>query len=349
MNHKRCIGEIMGGKQVFIGRNAPNEHVILAGISGSGKSSRSKEMEEQIVKNGGTVIAIDINGTHPMVEDGICNFISAQEDGLNVTFLDTSLVESGKETMINLVQYVMETICPRQLRGALQLARVREAIQFAIQNKNRFSCEMEAIACGLKEQDEPAALGAYNHLCPILEGNIFRKSEKRIQKGKINIISLKGLNPKTQKQVVEILLSVLWRKMRTGAGVQGGFTLVLDEFQNLDLKQGSALFEMLTEARKYEVRLVLATQTLAIFHGRELAVINQAATRLFFQQTATDIKRIGEMIEPGHGDKWVSKIARLRIGEAIAVGSIEINGRVLDRPIITHSKYEEVNGYLKKI
>lgn len=69
MNHKRCIGEIMGGKQVFIGRNAPNEHVILAGISGSGKSSRSKEMEEQIVKNGGTVIAVDINETHPMVED----------------------------------------------------------------------------------------------------------------------------------------------------------------------------------------------------------------------------------------------------------------------------------------
>lgn len=349
MNHKRYIGEIMGGKPVYIGRNAPNEHVILAGVSGSGKSSRSKEMEEQIVKNGGTVIAIDINGTHPLVEDSICNYISAQEDGLDVTFLDTSLVELGKETMMNLVQYVMETICPRQLRGAVQLAKVREAIMFAIQNKGQFSCEMEAIACGLKEQEESAALGAYNHLCPILEGNIFRKSDKKIQIGKINIISLKGLNPKTQKQVVEIMLSVLWRKMRTGVGVQGGFTLVLDEFQNLDLKQGSALFEMLTEARKYEVRLILATQTLTTFKGRELAVINQAATRLFFQQTATDIKRIGEMIEPGHGDKWVSKIVRLRIGEAIAVGSIETNGRILDQPIVTHSAYINKGTGLQKL
>lgn len=345
----RYIGEISNGKDVYIGRSAPNEHIILTGMSGSGKSERVAKIEEKIINDGGTIIAFDVNGTHAIIEDSICNFISAQEDGLDVNFLDTSLVEAGKETMMNLIQYIMETICPRQLRGAVQLATVRKAIDFAIQNKDDFASEMEAIAYGLKEQREPAAMGAYNHLCTILDGNIFRKSDKKIQTGQVNIISLQGLNPTTQKQVVEIMLSVLWRKIRINIGVRSGFTLVLDEFQNLDFKQGSSLFEMLTEARKYGLRLILATQTLAIFRGRELAVINQAATKLFFQQTAVDIKRVSEMIEPGCGDKWVQKIAQLRIGEAIAVGFIEVNGRLLNQPVITHSAYRnQKHGITKK-
>lgn len=269
---------------------------------------------------------------------------------MDVKFLDTSLVEKGKETKMNLIQYVMETICPRQLKGALQLAAVRKAIDYAIQNQEAFSCEMEAIAYGLKEQKEQAALGAYNHLCPILEGNIFRKSAKKICSGMINIISLQGLNPKTQKQVVEILLSVMWRKMRLSTYIRNEVTLVLDEFQNLDLQQGSALFEMLTEARKYSTRLILATQTLSIFRGKELAVINQAATKLFFQQSATDIRRISEMIEPGYAEKWVKKLSQLKIGEAIAVGSIEMNGKLLNQPIVTHSAYTvSKNGLQKNI
>ena len=106
------------------------------------------------------------------------NHISAQEDGLNVRFMDTSFVEKGEETMSNLIQYIAETLCPRQLRGACQLATVYKAIEFAIRNVESFDCEMEALAYGLKEQDDMAAMGAYNHLRSVLEGRIFRKKQE---------------------------------------------------------------------------------------------------------------------------------------------------------------------------
>lgn len=333
------VGKIVNGTEVMIGSNSPNQHIIITGISGAGKSVRISDIERHIMRAGGTVVAFDVNGTHLDIEPEFCNSISAQEDGLEFEFLDTSLVEEGKETMTNLVEYIMETICPRELRGACQLAAVRKAIAFAIENRKGFSCEMEAIAYGLSKQKGPGAMGAYNHLHPILEGNIFRKSEKEIQENKVNVISLKGINPKTQKRIIEIILNVLWRKIRIQGEGSERYTLMIDEFQNLDLRKDNVLFRMLTEARKYGLRLILATQTLSVFDKKELAIINQAAIKLFFQPSVTDMKAVAEFIEPGQRDKWVPYLHNLQIGQAITVGELEINSRPVGRPIVTSSDY----------
>lgn len=338
----KYIGKITGGRDVNIAETSPNGHLVITGVSGSGKSVRIADIERHIVRNGGTVIALDANGTH-VRNEGIndCNYISAQKDGVNLKILDTTLVNEGRETQINLVEYILETICPRQLRGACQLACVRKAVEFAIRYRDEFLSDMEAIACGLKEQEDSAALGAYNHLCPILEGNIFRESEKRIQKRKINILSLQGLNPKTQKRVVEIILSVLWRQMRVKGCGDKRFTLVLDEFQNLDFSQDSVLFQMLTEVRKYGVDLLLSTQTLTIFSKKELAIVNQASTKLFFRQSSTDSKKVADLIDLNNKEKWISILAHLRVGQAVAVGELNIGGRRLSQPVITSSMYHE--------
>ena len=187
--------------------------------------------------------------------------------------------------------------------------------------------------------DDPAAAGAYNHLCPILEGGIFRKSVKKIEGGKLNILSLRGINPDTQKRIVEIMLAVMWRQMRIAKSEGRKLTIEIDEVQNLDFGHETVLFEMLTEVRKYSVNLILATQTLAIFSKKELAVLNQAAVKLFFQQSVSDVKMVAELIEPGHREKWVQKLSHLRIGEAIATGELEMNGKALPQQIVTKSDY----------
>lgn len=343
------IGKISKGHIVNIGASSPNPHIIITGISGSGKSVRIEDIERQAIRNGGTILVFDIDGTHSKIDTEICNYISAQEDGLKIEFLDMSLVKQKKESIINLVQYVMETICPREMHGAVQLGTVRKAILFALENRKKYKSDMEAILQGLKEQEGTAAMGAYNHLCPILEGNIFRDSAKKIKKNKVNIISLQGINPKTQKRIMEIMLCVLWRKIRIAGSGKDRFMLVLDEFQNFDLRKETTLSQMLVEARKYGIQLLLATQTLTIFNKKELAVINQAATKLFFQQSSTDAKKVAELIEPNHKDKWCSELSRLRVGQAITVGALEIAGRSVHQPIITSSDYQEQNNVLLRI
>lgn len=337
----RYIGKVISEQDVLIGKNSPNQHMIISGVSGSGKSVRIADIERHIIEEGGTVIAFDINGTHEQLSGDCGNWISAQKDGLDVNFLDMSLVNTGEETLANLVEYVKKTLCPRQMRGACQLNAVRKAIHFAIKNRADFDNDIEAIACGLEESDDPAATGAYNHLCPILEGRIFRKSEKKIEGGKLNIISLRGINPDTQKRLVEIMLAVMWRQMRIAKSQGRRLTIEIDEVQNLDFGHETVLFEMLTEVRKYNANLLLSTQTLTIFNKRELAAINQAAVKLFFQQSTSDVKAVAELIEPGCRKKWISILSRLRIGEAIATGELEINGKELPQPIVTRSDYPE--------
>lgn len=173
----------------------------------------------------------------------------------------------------------------------------------------------------------------------LLESGIFRKNALKIIEGKINVISLQGISPKTQKQIMEILLSVLWRQMRVKGYSEKTFTLVLDEFQNLDFHSESVLFQMLTEARKYNVSLILATQTLTGFSKKELAVLHQAATKMYFQQGLADIRKAAKEIDAGHIDKWRIQLSNLRIGQAVAVGELEIGSRRLLQPVITTSAY----------
>lgn len=341
------VGKIVGGKDVYIGQDSPNRHIIITGISGAGKSVRIADIERHIIDSSGTIIALDVNGTHEKMDQKKCNYISAQKDGLNIRFLDTSLVESGQESMPNLLQYAMETLCPRQLRGACQLAAVRNALKFAIEHKKDYTTEMQAITYGLEIQDSPAAAGAYNHLCDVLEGNIFRRSEKQFKDGMLNVVSLKGINPKTQKRIVEILLAVIWRQMRMSGEDRKQWTLVLDEFQNLAMEKDTVLSQMLTEARKYGLRLILATQTLTIFTKKELAVLNQAAIKLFFQPGSSDTKSVAEFIEPGKRDRWMMELLRLRVGQAITVGALEIAERPVHQPIITCSDYQVQSNALQ--
>ena len=343
------IGRISSGKEVFIGSASPNRHVLITGISGSGKSVRIADIEYHIVNNGGTVIAFDIDGTHEKIDAEACQQISVKRDGLDVKLLDTTAPDGSKEATAVIVQSVVKMICPHQMRGACQLAAVRKAVGYAIRNREKFESDIEAIADGLKAQEEPAAAGAYNHLYEILETGIFRPSKKGIQFGRINVISLKGLDSRTQKRVIEIVLEVLWKQVRAEEGSKKHLTLVFDEFQNLDFHQDSVLSQLLTESRKYGINLILATQTLSIFNKKEAAIINQAAIKLFFQPSTPDVKMVADLIDAENKEKWSATLPRLRIGQAVTVGALEIGERLINQPIITYSEYLEPENSLRAI
>ena len=334
----KYIGKVRKNIDVIISPSSPNQHVIMSGISGSGKSYRIEDMERRIVNQGGTVVVIDINGNHSLPMGSDVSLISAQEDGLMLNLLDRKWVDAGKETVSNLISYVVWAICPKKLRGVCQISSVREAVEFALNYRSAFASDMDAIAYGLKRQNTQPSQGAYIHLCDVLEGNIFRDSSKKILKHHLNVISLKGINPTTQKKIAEILLCVLWRQMRMYGEKNDAWTLVVDEFQNLNFAEGSALYQMLTEARKYHLSLLLATQTISIFSKKERAILNQAAVQLFFRQAKTDERQIAALIDETKKEKWEMALKHLHVGEAIAVGDIQVNGRDIMQPVITTSE-----------
>lgn len=72
-------------------------------------------------------------------------------------------------------------------------------------------------------------------------------------------------------------LALLWRGLRTRKLITKGLWIFIDEFQNLSLKEDSVLLEMLCEARKYHVNIVLATQSIAGYRNDIKAALDKTA------------------------------------------------------------------------
>ena len=62
--YRSYVGQIVGKKDVFIRKDSPNQPIIITGISGSGKSVRIADLESNIIEQGGTILAFDMDGTH---------------------------------------------------------------------------------------------------------------------------------------------------------------------------------------------------------------------------------------------------------------------------------------------
>lgn len=168
-------------------------------------------------------------------------------------------------------------------------------------------------------------------------GNLLRPSAKQIEPGKINIISLAGINPKTQIQLIEIILSVVWRQLRYRQFSEID-VVCIDEIQSLSLKKNSALFELLTESRKYGISLVLATQSLSVFNKKEIAALGQTAVKLYFHPSEQDIRSIAQQIDPVAYERVAMVLKNLRKGQALTVGDIEKAGHKIGGPIVTMSQ-----------
>lgn len=175
---------IMGmNNPVKISSNSPNEHIAIWGISGAGKSVRIKEIVQDVQQEGRTVIAFDLAGQDFQNLEPV-NRIYANTDGIALKMFDTGMVESGKESYVNFLSYLVDTFSQVYKLGVRQQGVLRTAIEYAIQNCSRYETEMDAIAAGLEEQESDIAKGVHNKLWQILHGGILRKSSKRFHSGK---------------------------------------------------------------------------------------------------------------------------------------------------------------------
>lgn len=332
---KTKIGQLKDGRAVYIGSDSPNRHILMLGISGSGKSTRMYAIQKNVLEQGGEVIVLDISGDkNGFYKKETVNVISALDDGIELNFL-TPLERSGTVgNYSNFLTYLVDIISGTFSLGIRQQGALREALHYAVEHKTDTETEMEAICRGLEMQDSAVAEGVKTKLWNILYSEIFRKSKKNMQRGSINVISLKGVNPTTQRELAEIILAMIWRKVRYEEQRKERLLIAIDEFQNLSLKKNATLYEMLREARGYGVDLLLATQTLAGFSTEIKAAIDQTAVQLYFRPALSDVSKIAKNIETGDGARWTMALRNLQVGESVATGSLCLQGKNILRPLI---------------
>lgn len=334
------------GKSCWISRNSPNRSVCMTGISGMGKTTRLNYMELVNAKAGATVLILDMNQSHaeeqifPLIREEYqrwINRIHVLQDGLGDGILQPMYSPNGEEEpFFHLVNSAVKALSSSQNMGVRQIGALRNAVIDAIGNLGSFQTEAEALAISLLQQEDSHAEAVYQKLWTLLNCGALKPASKFMEAGKINIIDLSGTDVVTQNCLAEIVLSNLWRNVRFNrtSTIRNNLVIVLDEFQNLSLKNDSVLRDMLREGRKFGINLLLSTQTFEVFPKDVLALLNQAATKLYFRPTPSEAKRIAKEIGNENGSECVKMLLSLKVGESVAIGDFCIDGMEISRPLI---------------
>lgn len=338
MSEMKYVGVLTDGTKVRISPDSPNKSIVISGISGTGKSVRICDLENQITASGSTVIALDLDGSHPILS-GEENIISAREDGIALKFLNVEILKKTANEMSMYISEVADLLLSATKAGDRQRGILRNAISWALKNSSKFKGDFEAIEAGLEEIGTEKALGVRDKIWPLLKCNVFRESKKEIQKRKLNIISLEGLDPDLKVVISEILLKNLWKEALITK--ENNITIVVDEFQHLLLDKKAMLVQLLTEGRKYGLDVILATQSLARFSKDTLVALNQAAVRLYFRPALNETKALALQIDSVNTERTILMLKQLKIGESVAVGNLEFSGRHMNRPIVVKTNYKE--------
>ena len=323
------IGVISKGIPVYISDDAPNEHICITGMSGSGKSTRIAEIIESAVQEEKTVIALDLAGMDYKKMEKL-NYISAKTDGIGIELFEGN---DGPE-VIEYITDVMTHICNLKIR---QVGAMRNAVQYAIENKSQFSTELDAIDKGLKLQDSGVSESVRHHLWGLVNSHCIRPSSRTLKKNMVNVVTFAELNSGTQKIAAELVLSCMWKKIQRGKSEN--VMLIIDEFQNY-IRKGSVLLEMMRESRKYGVSIVLATQTLEGIDSKANSAVKQAAVQMFFRVNNADTKKVAEMIDSVNADHWKMRLRQLKVGESVVTGMLNIGNREIDDPLVIRSEYK---------
>lgn len=335
------VGILENGMPVYVSKNSPNRHVAVLGISGSGKSTRIRTIMNDITKTGGTVLAIDLAGK----DYGAYGFnvISAKDDGINLQILEEggkSIDKEGEAFIVSIFTQIFGL-------GPQQQAALRIAIEFAKRKRGDFDTEMEAIGAGLKRQSTGSAKSAYGRMWGILESGYLHSSKRAFVTGKINSLSFNDINPQTQKALAEIVLAMIWQKVRMGQFIEGPLCIVVDEFQNFSLGKNAILLEMLRESRKYGICMILATQSTENLSRNVLAAINQTSVQLYFRPSLAEVKKIANLIDSQNVGKISLLLKHLQVGQSLAIGNLSIKGREIDSAILIRSDLRTNDTFLQ--
>ena len=327
------IGEFRGSNVYFDTDNSPNKHMLILGQTGMGKSVFAQKVLLQVINLGGTVLTFDIHQTlrpEQLLETyrseftDFVNDIDAYQKGIRFP-LFTPVVGNQMESE-NKYDIIFATVDIFARVFNLK-CRQRVALRKAIESvfiKGTYDAEgIKAIGNELLIRDDSVSEGVSDKLYQITSRNLFRPGKFELAENRINVVQLSKLDSDTQRLVVEIVLSYIWRLAISGVFFDRPVYLFLDEVQNMSLGENSAVTKLLTEGRKLGVSLIIATQSLP---GKSLDIqqkrLLQAGLKVFFHPIESEIPDIAKKLDSSKRREMEALLTSLRIGEFTGIGNM---------------------------
>lgn len=353
MNSKRIrLGTTKKGMDLYISDNIINSTVSVIGSSGGGKTSALNYLAIQKCQAGEDILIFDVHNVWDVsklpkemkifYEEHVVN-IDVQKDGIALPLMDKLADSEGNhETRVAVEHRVVSLL---KNAGGLSPAETSEtatAIKTII-DRNMFQTKgIIALKEFLDVDKRASANHAAGKLRALLEGNVIKSGNFIVKDGQphIYVIDMNGLEYDDQIVISRFLQDFFLRMAMKKCFLKRGLTLFIDECQNYGFKQKDPLFTLLNEGRKHRISLVLATQSYTMVGKKEMAVILQAGTTLYFMPRTDERKAIAKVISPSESSKWLFTIDQMQRGEFIACGKFETaDGKKVIRPQYMQSCY----------
>ena len=331
----------MEGNAILLSEN-PNAHTLVLGNSGYGKTYFLCRRMEELIASGKTVFLLDYSQSYAEAEL-VKNQFRPMEMVEILDSLETDLdwIYDGREFVSDLTDALVKVL---GIRSYYQKKLLRQGMKLTLDSKKSFTLAflMEQLEVLLDiEEDAESKKNIYHLLTRIepysgVSGVHFRckrdgENEKRAA---ITIIQISGYAELQRRFLVGLISEMFWKEVRCGR--KKADVILLDEFQNLEIKPGSALSAMLREGRKFGLAVYLSSQFLADYDKEEMDTLMQAANKIIFRPTENDRAAVAELIAPDDRKIWKNILSRLQVGEAVLKGRylIERNKKEVETPII---------------
>lgn len=332
-------------KEVFCDLDsALNQHVILLGDTGCGKSVQGQNIATELVKQGRTVLILDhhsvasenqIFSAYEMEFKRHLHNIDVYENGISCPLFSPIIFpDGGMEKPVDTVGAILDVLSRTMKFGTKQQAVLRRALNYVLETGSYETEGLAALEQALVKSSTVVAETVREKLYPFTVRNVFRPGELDIKPGKINVIRLSKLDLATQTIVAEILLAYLWRLAVTFQFEEDPLFIFVDEFQNLPLGKGCALGQILSEGRKFGINLILMTQQMPVQTSSMFQQqLMQCGLSLFFRPNKAQTGTIARLINPVNPDEWMLVLRTLGRGEFVAVGPLIVEGCLTERPL----------------
>ena len=332
------LGKVFGCDcPVCIAETAHNQHILIEGDSGSGKTTAIRQISKNLCREGNRVLALNVNGSFGDVtdKDECFSVVHAKKDGIPLSLLECLELSDGtREDLDDVAEAVVEVFSQAGRMGYEQRYLLSQAARKAVLLRKSCTDDMSCLKKALLGMDDDKGKILLAKFAPLLERVRFQRESGLWTEGRVVVLDLSSYQQWVQLLIAQLVMSILWRQSRAeGQHGSNATWLVVDEFQNYSLRQDSVLEQILREGRKFKLSLILATQTLAAFETKKRAILQQPTTKLHFRPVESDLRRIANGFPDMSPADARGILHGLRVGECLASGEFTIGCETIHRTL----------------
>lgn len=328
----------------------PNSHILVWGRSGQGKTYCLCRKMEKVYEEGGNIFVVDFSGSYTERE--------LQKNCFKYTEKKTRIFDLAESPFFCSLHFEISRtqkeisdslIAVLHIESYRQKKILQKAVELVFEIKKYLQLPvlvkvLESMLEWEKEMDgdrdnQNNIMNLLARLYPFADiVNLFVGCEESYKKrlaAPIRIIQLSGFPEQQRRFLTEFITTILWKEIM-GNPEHLYNVLLLDEFQFMSVKAGSALSGLLREGRKHGVAVILSTQFISAYSREEQETLLQAGNILIFRPNDRDMRFSAQIIESEKTEQWKKILHNLKVGEAVLKGNYRINGKnkMMSQPVI---------------